>query len=100
MIFKKGVKINGVKPEVVMALIVCERIYDAFKAECVVTSIMDGKHSSGSLHYVGFAFDLRTRTFSNPDLVLIHKALKANLTDEFDVVLEKDHFHIEFQPKK
>ena len=30
----------------------------------------------------------------------IVKNLKESLTDEFDVVLESDHIHIEFQPKR
>jgi hypothetical protein len=45
------------------------------------------------------AFDLRTRDTPIKILPLIKKDLQEALTDEFDVVLEKDHFHIEFQPK-
>jgi hypothetical protein len=67
--------------------------------ECVVTSVVDGKHSHGSLHYAGYAMDLRTRHLTPTDQSLIVSALKKALTDEFDIVLEENHIHIEYQPK-
>ena len=103
MIFKNGVKINGVKPEIALALIACNEVFKDHGKEMVVTSVMDGKHSPTSLHYVGFAFDLRGSVdwgYTEAELESIKKDLKEALTDEFDVVLEKDHFHIEFQPKR
>ena len=99
MKFKEGVKLNGSQPEIALALIVCDGVYKAYGQNMVVTSVTDGVHSRGSLHYVGFAFDLRTRDTHSQDLVRIHKDLLSSLTEEFDVVLEKDHFHVEFQPK-
>jgi hypothetical protein len=99
MRFKKGVKINGAKPEIVLCIMVCDSVYKKYGKELVITSVTDGKHSSGSLHYPGFAIDTRTRVFTKEELPLVKKDLQDALTDEFDVVLEKDHFHIEFQPK-
>jgi hypothetical protein len=99
MKFKAGVKINGIKPELTLGIIVAEGVYKNHGQELVVTSVTDSKHSRTSLHYVGFAFDLRTRDTPIKILPLIKKDLQEALTDEFDVVLEKDHFHIEFQPK-
>lgn len=99
MKFKKSVKINGIKPEIVIAINVVAEVYKAHGKELVVTSVTDGKHSSGSLHYIGHAFDARTFIFEAYELELVKKDIREALTDEFDVVLEEDHFHIEFQPK-
>ena len=83
-----------------MGIFVCEGVYEAYGYEMTVTSVTDGTHSRASLHYVGFAFDLRTRHIPLDELPLIQKDLQEALTDEFDVVLESNHFHIEFQPKR
>ncbi len=100
MKFKKGVKINNIKPEMVTALIVIEAIYLKYGVELVVTACTDGKHSKGSLHYVGYAIDTRTRNFLTDDIInQVADDIREALTDEFDVVVESDHLHIEFQPK-
>jgi len=100
MQFKDGVKINGIKPELTLAIIIADGVYKDHNYSLVITSVTDSKHSRTSLHYVGFAFDLRIRNIPKKELLLIQKDLQDALTDEFDVVLEKDHFHIEFQPKR
>ena len=103
MFFKDGVKVNGVKPEIALALIACNDVFNYYGKQMVVTSVADGKHSLTSLHYVGFAFDLRGSIawgFTESELNSIKKDLIEALTDEFDVILEKDHYHIEFQVKR
>jgi hypothetical protein len=74
-------------------------------AECVVTSANDGRHMDGSLHYVGRAVDLRTRDL-HPDIaeqlvLALRKRLNgdATLNRPYQVVLESDHAHVEYQPK-
>lgn len=63
-----------------------------FGRDVFVTSIEEGIHSPGSLHYNGNAFDLRpTRT----DI----QHIKHLLGPDFDVVDEQNHYHIEFDPK-
>lgn len=99
MTFKDTVKINGIKPECILGLIICENVYKEYGQDMVITSITDSKHTWGSLHYAGFAFDLRSREFMIDDLERIRSKLDNALTYEFDVVLERDHFHVEFQPK-
>jgi|SRR3990167_181501 len=71
--------------------------------EPVITSASDSIHKKGSLHY-GIkgdsrcrAIDLRTKNLSNTEEVV--KELKRRLGPDFDVVLEIDHLHIEYQPK-
>lgn len=67
-------------------------------ADCVITSCRDGKHGEKSYHYSGRAFDLRTRDIALKDQPAIHQALKELMGKDYDVVLEKDHIHIEPSP--
>ncbi|HNW74870.1 MAG TPA: hypothetical protein PKN44_14670, partial [Bacteroidales bacterium] len=69
------------------------------KKEIVVTSILDGVHSSKSLHYKGLAFDMRTHIYTQYELSKLMNNLKYMLGANYDVVLEKDHIHIEYDPK-
>lgn len=59
----------------------------------------DGVHKSGSLHYKGLAIDVRTRDLTSAQITALVARLKAVLGSKFDVVLEKDHIHIEYDPK-
>lgn len=67
-------------------------------ADCVITSCRDGKHGEKSYHYSGRAFDLRTRDIPQKDQAPIHAALKELMGKDYDVILEKDHIHIEPSP--
>lgn len=58
-----------------------------------VTSIRDGNHTPGSLHYIGMAFDLEYITHRD---VKIYKKL---LGSDWDVVGERTHVHCEYDPK-
>lgn len=100
MKIKPGVSIAGVQPELVVAMIVINSVYDKWNIEYVLTSVTDSEHKKHSLHYVGFAQDSRTRDFYQNDLQDVAADLRFSLGDEFDVILESDHFHIEFQPMK
>jgi hypothetical protein len=100
LICKKGVQLFGIRPEMLIALRVAEKIYNDLSTTLVITSVVDGEHSRGSLHYAGQAVDIRTRHAPQESLQNIVGLIATRLTDEFDVVLEKDHIHIEFQPKE
>ncbi|MCW8961220.1 MAG: hypothetical protein OQK29_06630 [Ignavibacteriaceae bacterium] len=97
MRFKPGVKIKEVKPEMLFAAMVADEIWREFgRPEGVtITSVTDGKHSKNSLHYEGLAIDLRTRYFNGQQKKKAVELLKQSLTDEFDVVLERTHIHVE-----
>lgn len=69
------------------------------KKECVVTSILDGKHKKGSKHYTGNAFDMRTYIYTVPEIKEIIQRLKDELGRNYDVVLEGNHIHVEYDPK-
>lgn len=101
---KDGVKINGVKPEIVLALLVIQPIFRRFGYDMVITEVTGAKHSRGSLHYVGLAADLRSKHLSNEHKNLILIQAQAALGPEFDIILEarnqdNEHYHLEYQPK-
>jgi hypothetical protein len=89
---KPGVQMRTLSPQMLLAIIEADRILEG---SLVVTSVSDGTHSSGSLHYVGLAADFRL-PLEPLDFVA---QLKESLGAEFDVVIEKDHVHVEYQPK-
>lgn len=99
MRLEKGVRLTGVQPELIIGLMVAEGIYRSLGFEFVITSLLDGKHSATSLHYSGNAADLRTRHMP-PDIAKTARDKIAEaLPDGFDVVLEKDHIHLERQAR-
>ena len=63
----------------------------------VITSARDGDHRPGSMHYQGDAIDLRSRNL--PDAFSARDRLQTLLGDEYDVVLEADHIHVEYDPR-
>lgn len=99
MIFKSGVKLFGLKSETLAAMIAVDGAYNDLGHDLVITSVRDGQHSRTSLHYVGYAFDCRIHGINPERLSELVQLIRESLTDEFDVILEKDHIHIEFQPK-
>jgi len=99
MQLKSGVKLRGLRPELVIALIICDGVYSSFDVEMVVTSVNDSTHGRGSLHFNGSAFDLRTRNIATNDIAPIFSKISKFLGAEFDAVLENDHIHVEYQPK-
>lgn len=69
----------------------------------VITSARDGTHSRASLHYVGLAVDVR----STGDRIGAPKdespavwaaRLRQYLGSAYDVIVEADHIHVEYDP--
>ena len=96
MMLKEGVSIAGIHPEIVLALLIVERVFVNLGQEFLITSVLDGVHMRGSLHYVGAAVDVRLPTSDLDDII---DGLHSGLGSDYDVVLESDHIHIGFQPK-
>lgn len=67
-------------------------------APLVITSAYDGKHMTGSYHYKGKALDIRIVHIPEKFWAEIVKDLKRLMGEEYDVILEKDHIHIEPSP--
>lgn len=64
-----------------------------------ITSANDGKHMDGSLHYKNHALDIRCTDLPKTSWTSYAELLKVRLGPEYDVVLEKDHIHVEYDPK-
>lgn len=95
---KPGVRLLGLKPEIQIGLQVAEGVYAAHGWTLRLTSGVEGRHMRASLHYAGQAVDLGLPP-SGTDLPAFVAELKVALCEEFDIVLEADHAHLEFQPK-
>ena len=100
MRFKPGVKIYGLRSEMWAAMMVAQSVYDDLGVEFVVTSSADGRHSIKSKHYCGSAIDIRTREMSESKAEKAKDLISTWLTDEFDVIHESNHIHIEYDPKR
>ena len=97
MLVKLGVDISRLQRPIRRSLNVIERIYRRYGYEPVITSTYEGDHMPSSLHYANLAVDVRLPP-SNIQAVLYD--LRRALNEDYDVVLEKDHIHIEYDPKK
>lgn len=96
-----GVQLRAFTAQCVLAITIAHSVWQEMPGiigPFVVTSISEGQHSNGSLHYVGHAFDLRSPAPAFAQRLVA--ALKDALGDEYDVALETDHIHIEWQPKE
>jgi hypothetical protein len=71
-------------------------IYADTPQRLVVTSANDGTHMTGSLHYADRALDLRVWHLSDPAGAA--RELQRELGDDFDVVHEGTHIHVEYDP--
>lgn len=99
MRLKEGVRLKGVRPEIIIAMILSADVLNVYDIELVITSVMDGKHMEGSKHYKGLAFDFRSRDIDEGDIVFVRMKLKEWLGSDYDVIYENDHFHVEYDPK-
>lgn len=65
-----------------------------------VNSIDDGTHGVTTLHGLSIAIDLDTVGDLRKDLVLLHQFLAAVMPQEYDVVWEDDHVHVEMDVRR
>lgn len=77
---------------------VIARVWRRFGYSLTVTSGIDGSHSRQSKHYAGLAEDYRTRDVDPVNLVLMVAEVRSLLGGAYDVVLESDHLHVEYDP--
>lgn len=97
---KPGTRLHGIKPEMMVALMSAQDVWRDFGQVLVITSCVDGKHTRASKHYSGCAVDLRTSVLNADQQKQAQKLLADALGSDFDVILESDHMHIEYDPKE
>ena len=104
IIFKEGVTLQGVRPEISLAMNVFDSIMGKYGLDAHITSVVGFKHSKQSKHYFGCAFDGRSRNLREDQKDDVWHALRNALTNEYTVLLEdrgeeNEHFHIQFGKK-
>ena len=96
MLIKAGVDISRLNREIRRALPKIQEVLRQFHEELVITSTYEGTHGEGSLHYCNDAIDLKgPKVYLGPT----KEDLKVTLGKDYDVVLERDHIHVEYDPK-
>jgi len=96
MLIKAGVDISRLNREIRRQLpVMAQACEELTMSELNITSTYEGDHGEGSLHYCNDAVDIRRPPA--PDSVV--KRLKRALPKDFDIVLENNHIHIEYDPK-
>ena len=105
MRIKPGVSLLPLSPQILLALIIVNSVFSKYKVELVITSVADGKHNPKSLHYAGYAVDVRSKHIESDALkqALLEECKEALDTD-FDMILEalgkeQEHYHLEFDTK-
>ena len=101
---KEGVSIDDLQPEALSAAEIAKPILEAAGVDFVVTSAGPADRANadsveGTKHDTGQAFDIRTRDIPSKQRQAVVNRLKEVLGDDYDVVLESDHIHVEFDRK-
>jgi len=87
------------KPEIDYARRIVASVWQSFGYTVTVTSGYDGTHQAQSKHYEGLAEDYRTRDVTPSDLARMVPLVTQRLGSLYDVVLESDHLHVEYDPQ-
>ena len=102
---KAGVTLDGLDTSILPGfLALCyflETIVGA--TEVTITSGLDGTHKPGSLHYVGQALDIRSKTYPKVGVSQVIQEFKKTYDTEYDLIWENpgqpnEHLHLEFDP--
>ena len=101
MRFKKGVKTGiSLQPEIISIFPLIERLCTEYGFEFVVTSGTEGRHKAYSKHYEGKAIDIRSLDFKDgclgSDCRSFVEHLQGLLGDDYFVLQEKTHCHVQF----
>jgi hypothetical protein len=95
--FKNGVIIP--KSAIIAAAAHNARTQLGLPGDTWVTSANDSVHMRGSRHYTDEALDLRIHGLTKIQVAEWAAAIKTRLGLKYDVVVEKDHIHVEYDPK-
>ena len=98
MLIKAGVDISKLNPQIRKALTPLPKLWGDETHELVVISTYEGMHRPSSLHYHNDAVDLRWPVFGLGQKPFLEK-IKRLLGDDFNVMAEGPHVHVEYDPK-
>ena len=98
MRLKPGVNFN-ISQKMLEILPIVNSIYAEYNTEVVITSCMGGHHMKGSKHYhnPSDAIDIRTRNLDNQkEKEIVAREIQEAIGNDYFVLLEVDHIHIQF----
>ena len=90
--YKQGV-LGDLQPVARKGLGRVARLFETKDDDLFITSLRDGNHLAGSLHYDGLAFDMA----DDPGYLI--DEIRFVLGPDWDVVDEGNHIHCEYDPK-
>lgn len=97
---KSNVRLSDFSSQALLAVMVSWSIYAQSGAEeFVLTSVNDSVHGKNSLHGSGDAFDCRIWVLEEDVRQTVADEIGRSLGEDFDVILESDHIHIEYDPE-
>lgn len=99
ILLKPGVKLDKLSPQLLLGLIIALPVFSAYASPLYITSIDDGKHGKNTLHGLGYAADLRIWYLRAEDRPRVVQEMRSRMGPDFDIVLEPDHIHVEYDPK-
>lgn len=91
-----NVRSQGIRPELLLGLMVLSDMCIRQGATVVVTAILNGPHMKNSLHYTGAAVDFTLAQVVDREMFVAE--LRSRLGETYDVIDEGTHIHIEYQP--
>lgn len=71
-----------------------------FHQDMMITSGNDSRHMPGSKHYTDEALDFRTKTLTKTQQRALADTVQRRLGRHYDVVLESDHLHVEYDQEE
>jgi len=89
----------GVTPRNLVIAAAVANTAQALEIDATITSGTDGKHMPTSRHYTGEALDVRSRNMKPALRAVFVTHLRDRLGKSYQVVEEKDHIHIEYDPQ-
>ena len=96
------VRLKGIQPELVMAAMIVEPLFNFYGAQLVITAgteVFDANgeriHMVGSKHETGEALDFRSRDIDFALRGSLEGEVNDALGEEFDFIQEGNHFHLE-----
>ena len=89
---------SGVTPRNLVIAAAAANVAEKEGFTVVITSGTDGSHKKNSLHYTGDALDLRISNLTTEQRGKLLAGLLTRLGDNYDVILEPDHIHVEYDP--
>lgn len=96
MLLKPGVDISKLKRPIRRILNDLDTMYTVLGETLTITSTYEGSHMPSSLHYSHEAIDIN---LPDPYYWEFEVELRGLIPSDFDFVIERDHIHIEYDPK-